>query len=358
MISPQVRTREWIMRVRETLPRMDPILIEKMIMALTLVESLRLSGLDFIFKGGTSLTLVLGKLQRFSIDIDIVVSTRKKLYEYFHIALKQGIFLRYEEDKRDGDLPKEHHKFFFNSVIQSKESYILLDILFEENLYTKLQEVAIRSPLLSIEGKNTKVFCPVPECLLGDKLSAFAPHTTGIQYGKNKELDIAKQLFDVADLFDVSKNIGLVSATHKAIALKELVYRGLNNFTPRDVLLDTFSTACLIGMRGNVGAADEYKELKDGISKLKGFVYSGSFSLDSAILCASKAAALAALILKQESTLIRFEKRVDLSTWNIQNPNYSKLNKLKKTNPEAFFYFYRALESLSFIESSVREQGL
>ena len=37
-----------------------------MIMALTLVENLRLGGLDFIFKGGTSLLLLLGTPQRFS----------------------------------------------------------------------------------------------------------------------------------------------------------------------------------------------------------------------------------------------------------------------------------------------------
>ena len=38
------------MGVREASPRMDPILIEKIIMALTLVESLWVSGLDLIFK--------------------------------------------------------------------------------------------------------------------------------------------------------------------------------------------------------------------------------------------------------------------------------------------------------------------
>lgn len=227
----------------------------------------------------------------------------------------------------------------------------MLDILFEENLYVQLQEVEIRLPLLSQEEKITGVLCPVPECLLGDKLTAFAPHTTGIQFGMHKELEIAKQLFDVAALFDVSENIRLVSATHDAIASKELAYRGLNKLNPQDVLLDTFNTACLIGTRGNLRAASEYKELVDGISKLRGFIYSGNFSPDSAILCASKAATLAALILKQENTIIRFEKGLDLSAWNIPNPNYIKLNKLKKTNPEAFFFFYRALETLGQIEN-------
>lgn len=345
MISPQVYTQKWIMGIREKSPKMDPILIEKMIIALTLVENLRLSGLDFIFKGGTALTLVTGKLQRFSIDIDIIISTPHNLSKCFQTILKQGIFLRFEEDKREGNIPKAHYKFFFSSVIQSKESHILLDILFEENLYMQLQEIEIRSPLLLIEAKSTSVLCPVPECLLGDKLTAFAPHTTGIRLGKNKELEIVKQLFDVAALFDVSENIELASETHAAIAAKELAYRGLDKFTPQDVLWDTFGTSYLIGIRGGSDTTSEYEEITEGIAKLKGYIYSENFSLDSAILCASKAALLVMMILKRKNGIIRFNKGLDLSTWNISNPDYNKLNKLKKTNPEAFFYFYQAVET-------------
>jgi hypothetical protein len=330
---------------------MDPILIEKMILAITLVENLRVSGLDFIFKGGSSLGLVLGKLQRFSIDIDIVISNRQNLDEYFQAVLKRGIFLHYEEDKRGGNLPAEHYKFFYYSAIETKEGYILLDILYEENLYPQLQEVEVRLPVLSIsEAESTRVICPAPECLLGDKLTAFAPHTAGIQFGQNKELEIAKQLFDVAALFDISEDMGWISSAHEAIAAKELVYRGLDDLSSRDVLLDTFNTACMIGTRGSLSAPDEYKELVDGIAKLRGFIYSGYFSQDNAILCASKAAVLAALVLNQEKAIVRFEKGLDLSFWNIPNPKFNKLNKLKKTNPEAFFYFYRAIEILGLME--------
>ena len=76
MISAQSRTPGWVMGIRENSRGKDPILIEKMIMALTLVEELKLNGLDFIFKGGTSLLLLLGTPQRFSIDIDILVADK------------------------------------------------------------------------------------------------------------------------------------------------------------------------------------------------------------------------------------------------------------------------------------------
>jgi hypothetical protein len=203
MISNQSRTKDWIMKIREISPGKDPVLIEKMITAVILVENLRLTGLNFIFKGGTSLLLLVDTPQRFSIDIDIILPDSQNLDDYLQAILSYGVFHRIEENKRAGDLPKQHYKFFFNSVIQEKESHILLDILYENNPYPRLQEVDIRSRLVLTDGRITRVLCPANECLLGDKLTAFAPHTTGIQYDKGKELEIAKQLFDVAILFDI-----------------------------------------------------------------------------------------------------------------------------------------------------------
>jgi hypothetical protein len=39
-------------------------------------------------------------------------------------------------------------------------------------------------------------------------------------------------------------------------------------------------------------------------------------------------------------------KGEDLSSWQIANLDYNKLNKGKKTGPEAFYYFFSALELL------------
>ena len=299
MISNQSRTIEWITDIRESSShKKDPILIEKMIMALVLVENLKLTGLDFIFKGGTSLLLLLGSLQRFSIDIDIILPDSTNLNKYFTNVLKQGVFTRIEENKRSGPLPKQHFKFFFQSMIQKKESHILLDILIEKNLYPTLTPIEIQSSLISLEGQATKVVCPSKECLLGDKLTAYAPHTTGVPYGIDKELEIAKQLFDVAVLFDVIDDVGLVRTTFYNIVSQELAYREMNDLSSTDVLMDVINTSILIGTRGATSTA-EFKELANGIKKMAGFVYTGSFTLDSAILCASKAAYLSALILRE-----------------------------------------------------------
>ncbi len=349
MILPESQSKNWIMKVREKTSRKDPILIEKMIMALILVENLSINNLNFIFKGGTSLALILGSLQRFSIDIDVIISDDQNIEECFNKIIKSVPFLRYEENKRKSDIPKRHYKFIFNSVVEEKESHILLDILLEENLYSLLTLVEINSPILSLGGDISFVTCPTKECLLGDKLTAFAPHTTGILYGSDKQLEIIKQLFDISILFDAVDNLDLVFKTHAAIAIKELTYRGMTHYSPYDVLMDTFNTGLLIGVRGHEGNVDEYAELNNGIQRVGGFIFSGNFTIDKAVLCASKATNLSSHLMRNETDFRRFDPNTDISKWQIQKPEYQKINLLKKTNPEAFFYFYIALDKLDLI---------
>lgn len=221
MISRQSLSKDWIMRIRKTsqIPT-DPILIEKMILALALLENLNISGLDFVFKGGTCMLLLLGKLRRFSIDIDIVVETAQGFDEAIQIILEQGVFHRCEEDIRSSNVPKSHYKFFYYSVIEEMERYILMDVLFEKNPYPEYIEVSVESELIIIAGIPIYIKCPSPDCLLGDKLTAFAPHTTGILYGKGKDLEIIKQLYNIGTLFDVASNISLVGKTFNTVIKK------------------------------------------------------------------------------------------------------------------------------------------
>ena len=62
--------------------------------------------------------------------------------------------------------------------------------------------IRIKNDLLLTTGENLTVEVPAVDCILGDKLTAFAPHTTGVLLGTEKELEIAKQLFDIALLSD------------------------------------------------------------------------------------------------------------------------------------------------------------
>ena len=51
----------------------DPALLERVVYAFGLLEALCLTGLPFVFKGGTCLMLLLKHPMRLSTDIDIIV---------------------------------------------------------------------------------------------------------------------------------------------------------------------------------------------------------------------------------------------------------------------------------------------
>lgn len=92
MIDPQTLNIEWIQEISEKNRNIDKILVEKIIRALFLLEGLVKVGLDFVFKGGTALILILGSPKRLSIDIDIILSREIKiLNNYFKKLSKVNI---------------------------------------------------------------------------------------------------------------------------------------------------------------------------------------------------------------------------------------------------------------------------
>ena len=82
MISEESRSIDWIQKVSTENNAPDTGLVEKTIRAFCLLESLALSGLDFIFKGGSSLMLHFGTSRRLSIDVDIVCKPGTDIEKY------------------------------------------------------------------------------------------------------------------------------------------------------------------------------------------------------------------------------------------------------------------------------------
>lgn len=66
--------------------KVDKVLLERSIYAFGLLEALARVGLPFIFKGGTSLMLLLESPKRLSTDIDIVVPPGTEVVEYIEKA--------------------------------------------------------------------------------------------------------------------------------------------------------------------------------------------------------------------------------------------------------------------------------
>ncbi len=181
----------------------DPGLIERSLFAFGLLESLVKVGLDFTFKGGTSLLLLLPKPMRLSTDIDIIVKPGTDIDTYVQKAAILFPFLSCieQERKNRGRLEKRHFKFTYNSPLRNGGTlYILLDVLFEENHYQQLIQKEITNDLLITNGENYKVTLPSIDCILGDKLTAFAPYTTGIPLRTNKDMEVMKQFYDIAVL--------------------------------------------------------------------------------------------------------------------------------------------------------------
>ena len=182
--------------------RRDPILIERVIYAFGLLEALVKVKLPFIFKGGTCLMLLLNKPRRLSTDIDIIVKPGTDIDEFIRRAGEIFPFISQEEKIRKGknDIVKRHFKFTYNSPVSRKPFYILLDVLFEENLYGKTEEKEIKMDMLLCDGEALKVTVPDIDSILGDKLTAFAPHTSGISIDAGKNMEIMKQMYDISSL--------------------------------------------------------------------------------------------------------------------------------------------------------------
>ncbi|MCP4552544.1 MAG: nucleotidyl transferase AbiEii/AbiGii toxin family protein, partial [Bacteroidetes bacterium] len=330
------------------------ILVEKVIRALLLLEGLVLHEIPFVFKGGTALMLHLNSSKRLSIDIDIILPTEVDGFEDIiqEIANDQG-FNRFELQHRstNSQIKKEHYKFFYTPLHKSnkEEEYVLLDILFEEVGYASVIEIPIQSSLVPDDGKPMTVKVPCLEDMLGDKLTAFAPNTTGIPYFKRKDsmsMEIIKQLYDIGNLFDVANDLNVIKKTFKNFAATELTYRETEGQTEDDVLEDIYQTSLCIVTRGTDGEG-EFEQLQQGIRRITNFIFSESFHLEKAIILASKAAYVSILIKLNASAIEKFENPKQLKDWKIGEEMNNKLNKLKKSNPEAFFYWYKIYELIT-----------
>ena len=346
MINEKSLQREWIESVARS-QKADISLVEKVIRALVLLENLTKTNLDFCFRGGTALMLLLGKPKRLSIDIDIICpGSQSSLLQALDSMKSENTFLRYEKQLRNTNslIQKEHYKIYFISVVSGKESYILLDVLYEKILYTSLQNVSIENDLLDNTGEPKIVIIPDKENILADKLTAFAPNTVGIPYlKKDKEMgmEIIKQLYDIGVLFELISDIDQVRRVLDIFVELQLKYRN-TNLAKEEIYRDVFSTAISICLRKDHDPNSRFDILNKGIKQVKPFIFSEIFHLEKAITFSSKIVFLILLLSSDQNSFARYSNKTDMSSWIILPPFDTKLNKLKKSNPEAFYYLYMA----------------
>jgi hypothetical protein len=364
MIKDKCFTEEWLdqFKKQKDHKRIDKIILEKMIYALHLLERIKANGLDFVFKGGTSLVLLLQEGNRFSIDIDIVCKTdRKVLEEILNKLIETSHFTEWKLDEHRSyqpGVPKAHYKFSFDTKQQGSGT-ILLDVLIENPIYPAQVELPVNTKWIEIE-EETMVTVPTIDSITGDKLTAFAPNTIGIPYFKGKDkqpfsMEICKQLFDLSKLFEKIEDIEMVAKSFGVFAEQEINFRKNGNkdteLTPEMVLKDTIATCLIIAKRGS-GSDDEkqkFAELHRGIKAFDfGFLMSGNFRIDDAITASARIAYLAAKILRNDLSPIDHYTGQTIKEWNIEGPDWNFLNKLKKQpDKSSFYYWYKTVQLIN-----------
>ncbi len=334
--------------------RRDPILIERVIYAFGLLEALAKVGLPFIFKGGTCLMLLLKEPRRLSTDIDIVVEPGTNIEEYIRLASEIFPFKEHEEDVRKGknDMIKKHFKFTYDSPVTGKPFYILLDILFEKNHYHEVQEKEIQMDMLICGGEALKVKVPSIDCILGDKMTAFAPYTTGIPLRANKDMEVMKQMYDVASLIDEFTDFNNVCNTYQKICKAEIAYRGMDVST-KDCLVDTFMAAACVAGKAKINPED-YSVYVKAIRALHDHIFIENYSAEIVAARAPKIMYMAMCMV----TGNHYEAVEDFKEFageQIQSEMLKPLKSLRKADPLAYAYvikadeLYRALTQKSVV---------
>ncbi len=159
------------------------------------------------------------------------------------------------------------------------------------------------------------------DSITSDKLTAFAPTTTGIKYGAEKELEIIKQLFDVGNLFEKVDSVETVAKRFNAFVIGEISHRSLTVGAP-EVLNDIIETAKIIALRDrnkDEPYKSHYNKLQKGIRNFNNFIISGSFRPDDAVTASAKAAYLAAKILTEDYVALEKYNGENISGLNVEN---------------------------------------
>jgi hypothetical protein len=211
-------------------------LAELAVRSLELVAELAACGLQFRFKGGNSLLVLLGDPRRFSIDVDISTNEPKERIDECVEACvrKYGVFSRWQrrQHKTKPWLPMTSYEIYFPSqVLSGPEPFLMLDAVLHSVPYPEVEKKVACGELY-----QSNVLCRLPaiSSLLGDKLLTLGPSTLGIPLFKKKEAQRLKHVHDVsllaekgAFLKDLRESVRLCveeenRIQEKAVTLKQI----------------------------------------------------------------------------------------------------------------------------------------
>ena len=362
MISPVCFSRDWLSEQADDLKARDVRNLEKCVLALELVGRLKKAGLEFIFKGGTSLLLLVDRPRRLSIDVDILcLESLEKLEEVLGKVVRSPFVAWEHQEHRDREAPPTRHfRLVYESAFDGAAGHaIQLDVIVAENPYAALTESPVQAGFLELE-EAASVFLPSPSSLLGDKITAFAPSTIGYPYqplvastgapSEQRPIKVLKHLFDIAVLAELASNLDEAEATYRAIHAEQVKYRGLS-CTMAEALEDTQDAAFWVSRVDGRPPEENEKTafFRKGIRALDSHLFSETFQIAQA----RNAAGIASLV---ASAIKRGGEGLDLPSfldappdpealrWAKLDAPWENLNRLKQTDPLAFACWVKAQE--------------
>jgi predicted nucleotidyltransferase component of viral defense system len=333
----------------------QPSLFETCLHAFELLGRLSGSGLPFLFKGGTSMVLHSAAPRRISTDIDIMTPiSGEDLVAVLQTVAEGDPFLSFDEHDRGlRDLPnRRHFRYYYRPATGGTQPVpLLLDVVEDDFSTFETEDKSVLQSWFT-PNRETTVKVQTLDYLLGDKLAAFAPRTTGVPYlrkdGTEGDLmQIAKQFFDVATLFDLNDNPSVCLPAWQEHVKKEAAYRELKDLNPEEVLKDTFQ-ACLAATMITFPVKRRHRDsdtLWKGINSLANHVVDGALSHRGMFEMAGKVAYLTTLLGTNSSAQVGKpqppDNPVELKGLKIEGP-LRFLNPIGGSSPNGLFFWNEA----------------
>lgn len=339
------------------------LLLEKCLLALELTGQLKMAGLNFVFKGGTSLLLHFSDPKRLSIDVDIVcLDALPKLGEVLNTITENSdrLFLHWEHQNwRDREAPPTlHFLIYYDSQVEAGGGQsIQLDVIQSDCPHATVIERRIEVPFATID-EEVLVSIPSASSLLGDKLATLAPSTIGYPYqpiSRNGELaeprpiKVAKHLFDLSELSGIAENLSETIQTYHAVHAEQIKFRE-THFEISDCLDDTQDVAYWTSVPRvpkDPSGKEKFDYMARGISNLKSHLIGGKFGTEGARNAAGRAALVAELVRKGRHgfNLPEFlSAPLDLEVLKPATLDglWKYLDGIKRTEPRAFACWFHA----------------
>ena len=224
-----------------------------------------------------------------------------------------------------------------------------LDVLEEPCPITNLVEKPVTTRFLEVE-EEVRVRLPSVNALLGDKLTAFAPPTVGGKLTEATAQQVAKQMFDVGELFLAADDFQAVKNAYRENQAAEASYHE-EPPTFEESLKDTREAAyefCHHGLKKDPNRNPEDRALLlKGIGQMQGLLVGTRFNTVEARIHAARAARAADAILqdlsfKMDALHYLSERDLEqLRDWRF-SPEHAVLQRLR-AQPEALYHWKHIL---------------